>query len=141
MCVKINYFSGNRMLACLSLSSVSVVSAASLPSSGGYPYGIKSLAPDQNSANAMLLREWEDWKNARITSSGAGGFKRVQTSGNQEFTTCSEGMGYGMLLSVYFDERNLFDDLYRYAKKYFNSTGLMDWSISVDGRVVNRCCN
>ncbi len=123
------------MLTYVSLASV-CFAAPSLPNSNGYQYGIKSLATDQNSTNAMLLREWEEWKNARITSSGAGGYRRVQTSGNQEFTTCSEGMGYGMLLSVYFNERDLFDDLYRYAKKYFNSTGLMDWSISADGRVV-----
>lgn len=108
---------------------------SSLPNSNEYQYGLKSLATDQNSTNAMLLREWEDWKSSRITTSGAGGYRRVQTSETQEFTTCSEGMGYGMLLSVYFNERELFDDLYSYAKKYFNSTGLMDWSIGADGKV------
>ncbi len=117
------------------ISTHTPTTTSSLPASNGYPYGIKSLATDQNEANAMLLREWEDWKNSRITTSGAGGYRRVQTSGSQDFTTCSEGMGYGMLLSVYFNERELFDDLYSYAKKYFNSTGLMDWSIGADGKV------
>ncbi|WP_117385778.1 glycosyl hydrolase family 8 [Acetivibrio cellulolyticus] len=124
------------MLTYLSLASVCSASI-SLPTSNAYPYGIKSLATDQNSANAMLLREWEDWKSSRITTSGAGGYRRVQTSGSQEFTTCSEGMGYGMLLSVYFNERDLFDDLYSYAKKYFNGTGLMDWSIDANGKVAS----
>lgn len=125
------------MLTYLSLSSVCSADLPSLQNSNAYPYGLKSLATDQDSANSMLLREWEDWKNSRITTSGAGGYRRVQTSGSQDFTTCSEGMGYGMLLSVYFNERDLFDDLYRYAKKYFNGDGLMDWSIDANGQVAS----
>lgn len=123
------------MLTSLSLAGVSSASSASIPFSNGYPYGIKSLATNPNETNAMLLREWEDWKSSRITSSGASGYRRVQTASSQDYTTCSEGMGYGMLLAVYFNERDLFDDLYRYAKKYFNNTGLMDWSIDANGKV------
>lgn len=125
------------MSTIFSLTGVSSASVPSLPTSKPYPYGIQSLAPDQNAADAMLLREWEEWKSSRITTSGAGGYRRVQTAASQDFTTCSEGMGYGMLLAVYFNERDLFDDLYRYAKKYFNSTGLMDWSIDANGKVAS----
>jgi len=126
------------IITLLSLAQTNIYSleSSSLPSKGPYPYGISSLATDQTSTDTMLLKEWEEWKSKRITSSGTGGYRRVQTSGNQEFTTCSEGMGYGMLLSVYFNEKALFDDLYCYAKKYFNSHGLMDWSIDKNGTVV-----
>lgn len=125
-------------LVCLVQANIYSVESSSLPSTNTYPYGISSLAADQASTNAMLLKDWEEWKSKRITSSGASGFKRVQTAGNQEFTTCSEGMGYGMLLSVYFNEKALFDDLYRYAKKYFNEHGLMDWSIDKNGTVAGK---
>jgi len=131
----LKYIITGILIVCLIQANIYSAEAASLPSANPYPYGISSLASDQASTNAMLLRDWEEWKSKRITSSGAGGYKRVQTSGNQEFTTCSEGMGYGMLLAVYFNERDLFDDLYRYAKKYFNGHGLMHWSIDKDGVV------
>lgn len=100
-----------------------------------YMYGLGSQADDQEQAAAMLLNEWDEWKSQRITSSGAGGFKRVQRDGASNYDTVSEAIGYGMLLSVYFDDRALFDDLYRYAKLHFNTNGLMCWHLDANGSV------
>lgn len=108
-------------------------SAAKFPYNAVYKYGLSSVVDNQDEANALLLREWEAWKSRHITSNGAGGYKRVQRDSSTNFDTVSEGMGYGMLLAVYFNEQSLFDDLYRYVKLHFNSRGLMSWHINPDG--------
>ena len=100
-----------------------------------YMYGMGSQADDQEEAVTMLLNEWNEWKSQRITASGAGGFKRVQRDGSTNYDTVSEGIGYGMLLSLFFEDRALFDDLYRYAKLHFNENGLMSWHLDASGNV------
>ncbi|MFZ5989527.1 MAG: glycosyl hydrolase family 8 [Bacillota bacterium] len=123
------------MLMTSLLSTTVTNAAASFPYNAAYSHGFSSLADNQAEANAMLLAEWEDWKSKRITSSGAGGFKRVQRDASTNFDTVSEGLGYGMLFSVYFGERALFDDLYRYVKSHFNGNGLMHWHIDANNNV------
>jgi len=103
------------------------VSAAGVPFNTKYPYGPTSIADNQSEVTAMLKAEWEDWKSKRITSNGAGGYKRVQRDASTNYDTVSEGMGYGLLLAVCFNEQALFDDLYRYVKSHFNGNGLMHW--------------
>jgi len=117
----------------LAVNVRSVSAAASFPYNAVYKYGLSSVVDNQDEANALLLREWEAWKRRHITSNGAGGYKRVQRDSSTNFDTVSEGLGYGMLLAVYFNERDLFDDLYRYVKLHFNSRGLMSWHINADG--------
>jgi len=50
--------------------------------------------------------------------------------------TVSEGIGYGMLSAVLATDRSTFDGLWRYAQKYLDSNGLMNWQIGSDGRVI-----
>ncbi len=123
------------LFSCLIPINVIPVSAAGItfPYNATYPYGIGSLADDQEEAAAMLQAEWNDWKSQRITSSGAGGYRRVQRDASTNFDTVSEGIGYGMLFAVYFDDRPLFDDLYSYAKAHFNANGLMGWHVDANG--------
>lgn len=102
-----------------------------------YPYGtFSSLADNQSTADELLRSEWEQWKSAHITTSGARGFKRVQRDASTSFDTVSEGLGYGMILAVYFGEQQLFNDLYNYVKSYLNSNGLMSWHIDSSGNIV-----
>ncbi|NLP14841.1 MAG: endoglucanase [Clostridium sp.] len=116
-------------------STIINVSAAGVPFNAVYPYGFSSLADDQQQANDMLKAEWEDWKSKRITSNGAGGHKRVQRDASTGYDTVSEGLGYGLLLAVCFDEQSLFDDLYGYVKSHFNGSGLMHWHIDANNNV------
>ncbi|GAL64937.1 glycoprotein gp2 [Algibacter lectus] len=44
--------------------------------------------------------------------------------------TVSEGIGYGMLLSVYANDKELFDGLWLYYKDFSNNNGVMNWKIS-----------
>ena len=112
------------------------LSISAFPYDNSYPYGFSSLAIDQAADNNFLLQEWEEWKRTRITENGARGFKRVQRSAEDNYDTVSEGMAYGLLFSVYFNEQELFDDLYSYVKLYLNNNGLMSWHIDANGNVV-----
>ncbi len=135
-----------KALFIASLFSLNIVSASMtagaatdnmpFPYDSKYPFGtFSSLADNQSTADQLLLTEWEQWKNERITTSGAKGYKRVQRDASTSFDTVSEGLGYGMILAVYFGEQQLFDDLYRYVKVFLNSNGLMSWHIDSSGNV------
>lgn len=87
-----------------------------------YPYGLSSLAADRSDAQQMLITEWEAWKDSFLSKSDS---KRVLTD---SVNTYSEGMGYGLLLSVYFNEQTLFDDLFEYVESCADFNGLMNWS-------------
>ncbi|WP_027630840.1 glycosyl hydrolase family 8 [Ruminiclostridium cellobioparum] len=128
-------FSLNIFSACLPASAAA--DNMSFPYDSKYPYGtFSSLADNQSTADQLLLTEWEQWKSERITTSGAKGYKRVQRDASTSFDTVSEGLGYGMILAVYFGEQSLFDDLYRYVKLFLNSNGLMSWHIDSSGNIV-----
>lgn len=111
------------------------VSAASFPYNAQYPYGISSSASTQAESQSMLEAEWQSWKSTFITTSGAGGFQRVQRDAATNFDTVSEGLGYGMILAVYFEDQTLLNNLYGYVKLHRNSNGLMNWHIDPNGNV------
>ncbi|VGO19211.1 glycosyl hydrolase family 8 [Pontiella sulfatireligans] len=76
------------------------------------------------------------WKTTLVTGDGANGFRRVvrlDTPDGIANSTVSEGIAYGMILSVYFDDQELFDDLFRYSLHWVDSTGLMAWYINPEG--------
>lgn len=82
---------------------------------------------------------YQVWKETLVTADGAGGFLRVRKpdSGSVIDSTVSEGIGYGMLLSVYMDDQDVFDKLWEYEQLHVNSRGLMDWEIGPDGEVTS----
>jgi len=95
--------------------------------------------------NEDVQAAYDQWKADLITSSGAGGFRRVQRlasdPGLQVGSTVSEGIGYGMLIAVYMNDQSLFDDLWKYEQLHLGKCPsntcppmeLMDWYISGDG--------
>ena len=89
--------------------------------------------------NADVRALYEAWKSHLVTSEGAGGFRRVARVAEHVLepnSTVSEGIAYGMLISVYMDDQALFDDLWRYALQYgWEGTLLMNWYIHADGNV------
>lgn len=107
------------------------------PSTTAYACGV-SLARDAGAATAELAASYSAWKAALVTSSGAGGYLRVDGGPGYKNGTVSEGIGYGMLLAAYLDDRATFDGLWEYAKSHRNSRGLMAWYIRADNTVVDR---
>ncbi len=50
--------------------------------------------------------------------------------------TVSEGIGYGMVIGVYMNDRPMFDALWAYAQSKFDGSGLMNWQIGAGGNVI-----
>jgi endo-1,4-beta-D-glucanase Y len=83
-------------------------------------------------SNADVTNQYTTWKTAMVTTSGAGGFQRVQRPNNSG-DTVSEAIGYGMLISVYMNDQSLFDDLWQYEQQHLDGNGLMNWQINAGG--------
>jgi endo-1,4-beta-D-glucanase Y len=82
---------------------------------------------------------YDDWKKTVVSSDGAGGFLRVRkpdTEGQIGFTV-SEGIGYGLLLAVYMNDAELFDNLWKYEQAHLNGNGLMSWQIDAQGKATD----
>ena len=105
-------------------------------SSHPYPYGISSAVIEgQGGEEAYLMNEYNVWRSSFVTTSGAGGYRRVMRP-EENNDTVSEAIGYGMLLAVYFDDRTTFDGLWNYAKLHHDPNGLMHWQIDSSGNVI-----
>jgi endo-1,4-beta-D-glucanase Y len=124
---------------------------ASLPMRGPTPANATAKFPfpqNRHSASCVyptgyrnedVLAVYEQWKTHLVTDVGAGGFRRVQRvaePGLAKGSTVSEGIAYGMLISVYMNDQALFDDLWKYAKLHmWNGTLLMNWYIEESGNL------
>lgn len=70
---------------------------------------------------------YDDWKAIHLEDCG-GGVWRVPWENAKLDATVSEGIGYGMLLTVAFGDQAAFDGLYAYYNQALNGdTGLMHW--------------
>jgi endo-1,4-beta-D-glucanase Y len=81
------------------------------------------------------------WKTDLLTSDGAGGFLRVRRPNSASAvvnSTVSEGIAYGMLLSVHADDQPTFDKLWQYSQisSHLDGNGLMHWYIGPTGEVL-----
>ena len=107
-----------------------------LPSSGGmHPLqenpSINSRCSKPALANGKLLAlAYDNWKK-RFVRSADGGFKVIRPENGDD--TVSEGIAYGMMIAVYFDDKALFDGLYTYWKAHIATNGLMTWCIPAGG--------
>jgi len=88
--------------------------------------------------SAAAQTAYNAWKAAFVTASGAGGALRVQRSSKDQFDTVSEGIGYGMMASVYMADRATFDGLWAYAGAHFDAQGLMRWKIAASGVTIEQ---
>ncbi len=101
-----------------------------LPNNPPYLYGQPYVA--NRLTRESLIAEYNEWKNQYVVSAG-NGMLRVRRDAGTSYDTVSEGIGYGMLLAVYFNDQPTFDGLYKYAKAHFHSRGLMHWMVRADG--------
>ncbi len=105
------------------------------PQNKDNPYGFHSSIYN----NADILAAYNKWYSSCITSSGAGGFLRIQRpddSGLNLNSTVSEGIGYAMVIAVYMNDENLLDNIWKYEQLHLDrsdGTGLMNWYINADG--------
>lgn len=95
----------------------------------GIAYPSQANAED---ARIAFLRLREDI----VTADGARGFlrtRRPDTPDGVPNSTVSEGIAYGMIIAVMFDDQPLFDAFWQYALCFLNANGLMSWYIAPDG--------
>jgi endo-1,4-beta-D-glucanase Y len=86
--------------------------------------------------NADVRAAYDVWKADLVTAAGAGGFLRVRrpdTPDGLADSTVSEGIAYGMILAVYMDDQELFDNLWKYSQLWLDERGLMKWYIDPEG--------
>jgi len=79
------------------------------------------------------------FKEEIVTAEGARGFlrpRRPDTPDGVPNSTVSEGVAYGMIIAVMFDDQPLFDAFWQYALCFLNPNGLMSWYIAPDGQSV-----
>lgn len=70
---------------------------------------------------------YTEWK-TRFVRDCSGGSMRVLFDDNS--STVSEGIAYGMLLSAYAADKAVFDGLWKFYKDNSNSNGVMNWKLS-----------
>ena len=102
------------------------------PQNRDNPFGFHSSIYN----NADILAAYNKWYADCVTSSGAGGFLRVQRPnepGLNPNSTVSEGIGYGMVIAVYMNDQDLFDNLWKYEQLHLDGNHLMNWYINSDG--------
>ena len=90
-----------------------------------------------NFKNDDVRAAYAKWKTTTVTANGARGHLRVQRVNPDppfpENSTVSEGIAYGMMLAVYMDDHELFDELWKYEQLFLDDRGLMNWEIHADG--------
>jgi hypothetical protein len=82
--------------------------------------------------DAILEREYELWKNLRFHDCGDGS----ACIPRDEDDCISEGIGYGMLITVGFDDQSAFDKLWSYYSKN-SGGGLMAWRTNKCGGAID----
>jgi len=91
--------------------------------------GNATLLSDKAKASTQLKQQFDYWLKAMYNESGDVAGIRSNPGSNEYF---SEGVGYGMLLMVYFSDnttsyQSQFDKLWNFYKKMMNENGLMVW--------------
>ena len=83
-------------------------------------------------ASGAVQSAYNFWKQTFVVSATGG--LRVQRTENSN-DTVSEGIGYGMLIAVYMNDKATFDGIWSFAKLHRGGSGLMTWHLNADGTV------
>jgi endo-1,4-beta-D-glucanase Y len=79
--------------------------------------------------DAMLQNDYNNWKVRHVQDCGDGSSVVKHTAS----TVVSEGIAYGMLITVAMAERTLFDRFWKHYQGHLNNNGLMNWKVNVCG--------
>ncbi len=109
------------------------------PAASGYAtYQVTYAAGSAQLADSALLEStyYPNWKSNFVVTAGA--YQRVRypegLNNNAVYGgTASEGIGYGMLLAVWFDDQPLFNNLWNYKVQHSVKGGLMAWLVDQNG--------
>jgi endo-1,4-beta-D-glucanase Y len=74
---------------------------------------------------------WPKYITKFIVDGGSGTLRVQRTESSND--TVSEGIGYGMLIAVYMNDKATFDKLWQYGQNHFDGNHLMTWQWSSTG--------
>ena len=94
---------------------------------GKFPFGVKPATLSDN----LMQSEYERWKAAVLVECN-GSYRVI---GENSGETRVEGIGFGMLLSAYAADREVFDGLFDFykSKQSASANQMMAWQVSCDG--------
>jgi len=92
------------------------------PQNRTYEYGFSV----SNITSTDVQKEYNSWKKDYYVECGTDEARIEKLSGSKS-TTVSEGIGYGMLITVYMGDKDAFDKLWQYYKNRMDEFGLMHW--------------
>ncbi|HPI03641.1 MAG TPA: glycosyl hydrolase family 8, partial [Candidatus Goldiibacteriota bacterium] len=114
------------------------------PQEANYPYGIRAT----NASSSTIQGKYDTWKATYVQNSSvcAGCLKVVSPEpvpGYGGGYTVSEGIAYGMLMSVYMDDQTTFDGLAKFKINRGNNTpgkpsNLLPWIIDSSGNIIDQ---
>ena len=95
--------------------------------------GNATLLSDKAAASEQLKTQFAAWMRDMYNEQGDIAGVRSNPGSNEYF---SEGVGYGMLLMVYFSDnttsyQSQFDKIWNLYKKMMNENGLMIWKVGI----------
>jgi endo-1,4-beta-D-glucanase Y len=92
-----------------------------------------SIPVAENVTETTVARAYLDWKERFYQSCGDGTVYVLKDDYTGSQYIVSEGIAYGMLLSVGMGDREVFDGLWAYYRDHRNGNGLMNWRYEVCG--------
>jgi endo-1,4-beta-D-glucanase Y len=81
----------------------------------------------------LVQRAYLDWKSRFYKSCDNGTVYVLKNDYTGSEEVVSEGIGYGMLLSVAIGDREVFDGLWKFYREHRNGNGVMNWRQAVCG--------
>jgi endo-1,4-beta-D-glucanase Y len=115
---------GNAGASATGGSSGSATGGAAGTATGGASVGGAHGVVPTTITDSDADTAYTDWKAGFLEDCGSG-LWRVKWS--DATLTVSEGIGYGMLLTVLHGEQNIFDGLWQYYQNNVDTNGLMHW--------------
>ncbi|AZQ60803.1 carbohydrate-binding protein [Flammeovirga pectinis] len=122
-----------RIIFLLTILLTSHLLIAQSLNSVNYPYGNMPSAR----SNSAAMASYNNWKNGYLEYCNETGEFRVRF--DKPSQSVSEGIAYGMLLSAYAKDRDVFDGLTKYYNRFKNADGVMDWKIQGCWEVATDC--
>lgn len=89
------------------------------------PTGAYTPASNQYGKSQDAYSAYTSWKTKYVQACGS----QYRVLFDDNSSTVSEGIGYGMLIAAYAADKALFDGLWAYYKTNSNNNGLMNWKI------------
>jgi hypothetical protein len=93
---------------------------------------VGSCTKPTGASGKLLLWAYYNWKNTFVKGN-AGSSRYVYSPEINGGSVVSEGIGYGLLLAVFFNDQSLFNDLWSFWSAHTNGTTLMQWRWNNNG--------